>query len=202
MIISYIINSAALDPWVAGSNPHRSAAYRQRADLLRHRVLPAAIKQGFDEIIVAGCFEEGEGYTYLPVAPRYRDRRDALLQREAGARLATGDILVFGHDDHAIGNGFSSRLVEKADDPAWDLIIPRRIHGITGVEMNNGKAENYCGGHVLVLRRWLWAAVPWTKLNTEYWDTSQTREWRAVGGKIVWDDDLVHIDVEAGQNEH
>lgn len=209
MRISYIINSAASDPWVHGQNPHRIAGYKQRAALLRDRVLPAAIKQGFDEIIVAGCFEAGDGYRYLPVPPRYRDRRDALVQREAGARHSTGDILVFGHDDHALEDSFGNRLrmwIALVLNPPWDLLIPKRIHGITGAELNNGfnkkhPERSYMGGHCLVMKRWLWAAVPWTLLDTEFWDTSLTREWKAAGGKLVYADDLIHVDVEATADE-
>lgn len=205
MRISYVINTAALDPWVHGQNPHRSAAYRQRAALLRDKVLPAALNQGFDEIIVAGVYEPGDGYRFLPVAPRYRDRRDALVQREAGARHSTGDIIVFGHDDHALEAEFLSELRLRLDRPQdfepWDLLIPRRLHGITGAELNNGKQDGYMGGHVLVMKRWLWAEVPWTKLDTVYWDTSMTREWKAAGAKLVYADDLTHIDIEAGPGD-
>lgn len=224
MRISYIINTAASDPWVHGGNPHRQAAYRSRQALLRDKVLPAALEQGFDEIIVAGVYESGSNYRYLPVVPRYRDRRDALVQREQGARHATGDILVFGHDDHMLGEGFCQTLrtnysigldtgvtdldnmpVYKAP-PAWDLLIPRRLHAITGATLNNGFEDSpnkasYMGGHVLVMKRWLWAEVPWTACDTEYWDTSMTRLWTEAGGKLVFADDLIHLDVEAAENE-
>lgn len=205
MRISYIINTAASDPRVnTVGNPYRSAGYQRRYDLLKEKVLPAALTQGFDEILVSGCFEEGNGYTYVTVPPRYRDRRDALWQREIGARYATGDILVFGHDDHMLAPDFYDSLLNwclHAKLPPWDLLIPRRIHGITGAELNNGKDEDYMGAHVLVMKRWLWAEVPWTLLNTIFWDTSMTREWRAAGGKLVWADDLIHIDVEATEEE-
>ena len=207
MKISYIINTAASDPWVHDRrNMHRSAGYASRHDLLTQRVLPAAVKQGFDEIIVAGCFEKGDGYQYVPVPPRYRDRRDALVQREMGAKYATGDILVFGHDDHALATDFHHTLKWRLEDAAsWDLLIPRRIHGVTGTTLNNGLEQpprvSYMGGHVLVMKRWLWARVPWTSIDSEWWDASLTRIWKEAGGKLVWADDLVHVDVEAAANE-
>lgn len=208
MKISYIINTAACDPWVHGSNPHRSAGYRSRLDLMRNRILPIALEQGFDEIIVAGAYEDGPGYRYLPVAPHYRDRRDALVQRERGARLATGDVLVFGHDDHCLGADFSCWLREYCGAGAapWDLLVPQRRHGITGAILNNGFEDgplksSYMGGHVLVMKRWLWAQVPWTSVDSEYWDTSLTRLWKEAGAKIVFADDLIHLDVEAAADE-
>ena len=57
------------------------------------------------------------------------------------------------------------------------------------------------GGHCLVMKRWLWAEVPWTLLDTEYWDVPMTREWKKVGGKLLWVDDLVHYDLEATEDE-
>lgn len=201
MRISYIINSAASDPWIQdGRNPWRQAGYGSRYRLLKEKVLPAAMQQGFDEIIVAGCFEEGEGYRYVPVAPRFRDRRDALWQREIGARYATGNVLIFGHDDHALHGDWWDFLKWPEWD-SWDLLIPKRIHGITGTELTNGKDKGYMGGHVLVMKRWLWAEVPWTACDTIFWDVSMTRLWKEAGGKLVYADDLVHADVEATENE-
>jgi hypothetical protein len=206
MRISYIINSAASDPLVNTiGNPWRKVGYRRRYSLLKEQVLPAATAQGFDEVIVAGCFEAGAGYQYVPMEPRFRDRRDALWQREIGARYATGDVLVFGHDDHSLAPDFEKALWDRCmttdDFAAWDLLIPKRIHGITGAELNNGKDSGYMGGHVLVMKRWLWAQVPWTLVDTSFWDTTLTREWKAAGGKLVYADDLVHVDVEATEDE-
>lgn len=199
MHISYVINSAAGDPWAAaGRNEYRSTGYRRRYELLKEEVLPAALKEGFDEIIVAGVFERGNSYHYVPVPPRCRDRRDALWQREVGARHSTGDVIVFGHDDHKVGAGFHSKLLEQAN---WDLLIPQRLHGITGEVLNNGRQDGYMGGHVLVMRRWLWAAVPWTSVDSEFWDKSLTRLWQEAGGKLVYTDALSHIDIEATATE-
>lgn len=206
MRISCVINTAASDPWVHGRNPHRVAGYSSRYDLLTKRVLPAAVEQDFDEVIVVGTFEEGEGYRYLELPPRHRDRRDALAQREHGARHATGDLLVFSHDDHALAPDFVYTLRTKHAGGEWDLLVPRRVHGITGATLNNGfedapLKQSYMGGHALVMRRWLWAAVPWTSCDTEYWDTSMTRLWQEAGGRLAFAQDLVHIDVEAEEWE-
>lgn len=212
--VTYVLNTASKDPWVHGKNPHRQADYRSRYDLVKQYILPAILEQEFDEVIVAGCFEEGEGYCYIPVAPRCRDRRDALWQREIGARHATGDILVFGHDDHAPGKMFHGNLrmhmlgrnAARPDAPEWDLIVPRRIHGVTQAVLNNGFEDgpgktSYTGGHIMVLKRWLWATVPWTSVNSEFWDCTQSRLWEEAGGKIHFATDLTHIDMEVAAGE-
>lgn len=200
--IAYVINSAAGDPRASfGGNPHRRAKYLDRKRILAEEVLPRALEEGLDEIIVAGSWVEGAGYRYVPVAPRRRDRSDGLLQREIGARYATSEILVFGHDDHALGADFGARLRELADDPTWSLLVPQRRHALDGTALENGRKAGYMGGHVLVMRRWLWAQVPWTSVDTEYWDVPMSARWRAKGAEIRFEDSLVHLDMEAASGE-
>lgn len=198
---SLIINTCALDPYVWNTgNPFRGASYRYRAKLLEEKILPSA--RGMDEVIVVGQYKPGEGYTYLEMAPHWRDRRDALWQRDLGARHSTGGILIFAHDDHALGEGFAHTLADMlAADPSWDILVPKRVHGLTGATLENGESAGYMGGHVCVFRRWIWAEVPFTRVSTEYWDVPLTRLWRDAGAKIVWTDKLTHIDVEARHEE-
>lgn len=199
--ISLIINTACMDPEVAqGQNLYRVSTYGQRCETLRQS-LSSLTSAGFDEIIVCGVFEEGEGYQYVRMAPRCRDRRDALHQRDLGAAYATGDILVFCHDDHIPGPGFVEELRAMSKDPGWALLVPKRLHGITGEELENGRSADYMGGHCLVMQRWLWAEVPWTSVDTEWWDVSMTRLWREAGGVIIHTDKLTHIDLEATECE-
>ena len=211
MKISLIINSAACDPLVnASGNRYRATGYSERYRILKEKVLPAALSQDFDEVFVCGSFEAGKGYEYIPLDPRYRDRRDALWQREMGARYATGDVLVFSHDDHALDSNFNNELylhwcgVDESKAPLaqpWDLLIPRRTHGITGATLENGKTAGYMGGHALVMKRWLWARVGWLSVDTEWWDVSLSRLWREAGGKLVHCEDLIHVDMEATEAE-
>jgi len=220
---SLIINTACMDPLVRPNvNPYRSETYATRKDLILETV--SKLKGQYDEIIIAGTFEPGDGYTYIEVYPHYRDRRDALYQREYGARHSSGDVLVFCHDDHTPAEdfalqlrrhyleGYACNLTDDAPNPdckcgkwhrppEWDLIIPKRIHGLTGEELNNGKADDYMGGHCLVMRRSLWAEVSWLSVDTEFWDVSMTRLWREAGGILLWSDHLVHIDLEATEHE-
>jgi hypothetical protein len=199
--LSLVINTASKDPALQGTNAFRQSAYSARYGLMREHILPTMVDAGFDEVIVCGIFEAGLGYRYVPMAPKRRDRRDALHQRDLGAAYATGDILVFCHDDHAPAYDFAAKLGALADDPSWDLLVPRRLHGITDAEMNNGRDGNYMGGHCLAMRRWLWAEVPWTSVDSEWWDVPMTRLWREAGAKIVWNDSLIHYDLEATADE-
>lgn len=198
MRISLIYNTACMDKVVRERNNHyRQASYAEREELLSKALRGVT---GFDEVIVAGTFKEGDGYRYVPVTPYVRDRRDALWQREWGARYSTGDILVFSHDDHELGEGFAETLREMLDEP-WDLLVPQRRHSKTQEKLENGEAAGYMGGHALVMRRWLWAEVPWVSVDTEWWDVTMTRLWEEAGGRIVWTDRLVHYDIEAMENE-
>lgn len=212
MKISLIINSCSGDP-AAGQPIYGWRSYRQRMELLHDEILPAAMREGWDEILVAGQFVEGKGYRYLPMPPVFRDRRDALWQREHGARFATGDLLAFSHDDHAfeIGTrlalldftlGVDSGVTDLDGKPVykkpvdWDLLVPKRVDR-HGTLLNNGRDDNYMGGHALVMKRALWAKVPWTTCDTEWWDTSMTRVWREEGAKIVWTDEIIHVDMDS-----
>lgn len=196
--VSIIFNTCCMDTRARFKrNDFRSALYVERAALLKETLKGLS---GFDEVIVAGNFEEGEGYRYVEVPPYFHDRRDALRQREAGARFAKGDLLVFSHDDHAPGENFAYQLRDIANEE-WDILVPRRVHFQTKAELNNGKVDGYMGGHLLAMKRWIWAKVPWTSLNTEWWDVSMTRLWREAGAKIVWNDGLIHYDMEASSDE-
>jgi hypothetical protein len=197
--VSLIINTACGDPRIAGErNPWREYTYGDRVEMV-HRIVKECTD--FDEIIVAGVFEpSAEGlYTYVSITQQYGDRRDALLQREIGARHATGDVLVFTHDDHLPQAPWNLHVLEE---DGWDILVPKRIHGITGEELNNGKAEGYMGGHTLCMKREAWAAVPWlTAIPPRTWDIPMTRIWRDAGLEIVWTDELISVDLEARENE-
>ena len=198
MKTSLIINTAAGDPRIAGeSNPWRRHTYGDRVSMVHKIVKECA---DFDEIIVAGVFEpSAEGlYTSVNIPQQYGDRRDALLQREIGARHATGDILVFTHDDHL--PVFGKKRKWKTED--WDILVPKRVHGVTGEELTNGKAEGYMGGHTLCMKREAWAAVPWvTAIPPRSWDIPMTRIWLEAGLKIVWTDELTSVDLEVHEDE-
>ncbi len=214
MKISLILNTSCMDP-LAGifKSQWRKKPYAARIEILRETIALAQ-DDGWDEIIVAGQYEDGPNYKYIEVEPVFRNRSDGLIQREMGARYATGDVLVFCHDDHRPGNdhdNFVKTIRARFKDPNydydWDLLIPKRIHNITGETLENGnheqnpKRESYMGAHCLVMKRWLWAEVPWTSVATTFWDHSMTRLWKEAGAKLVYADDLIHYDMEAEEDE-
>ena len=211
MKISLILNTSCMDP-LAGTirSQWRRKPYAARIELLK-KTIALAHRVDWDEIIIAGNFESGNKYKYVEVQPVFRNRADALVQRELGARYSTGDVLVFCHDDHRPDEEFFQILNDWCEDDfgnfgAWDLLIPKRIHHATDEELENGNhehddRESYMGAHCLVMKRWLWAEVPWTSTGTEYWDHSMTRLWKQAGAKMIYADDLVHYDMEAEEDE-
>jgi hypothetical protein len=170
--------------------------------LLSQEILPRTAD--FDEVILAGTIPPAllgdfPSIRYVPVPPRRRDRWDALVQREAGARLATGDILVFCHDDHAPGPNLAAFLRDLP--PHVDILVPQRLHLRTGAVLNNGRVDGYMGGHCYAMRRWIWAACPLTSAPDEYWDTYFTPLWQKAGANIVWSEEVTHYDCEALDTE-
>ena len=217
--VSLIINTACMAPHAAETkNPFRESAYSERAQLIKKIIHRGA---DFNETLVAGSYKFGTGYTYVNIQPVHADRRDALYQREMGARLSTGDILCFTHDDHL--PQFSATDV-LAHDSDWDILIPRRVHGKTGARLPNGKIaieywdhtcdpprkdgetinwkQSYMGGHTLLMRRDVWVAIPWLTVETaRCWDLVMTDIWLDEGFNIVYTDELISVDLEAEEGE-
>lgn len=205
MTHSLIINTASGDPEAASrQNPYRQARYAEREASLRE-ILSRAGSYGFDEIIVAGLWPSGlasdfRDITWVQVAPQRHNRWDGLLQRETGARFATGSTLTFCHDDHLPCDGYGKKL-EGLSGEAWDLLVPERFHATTGKKLNNGQQDGYMGGHCYTMRRWLWAALPLTSAPDEWWDIWLTPRWLELGAKMVYSDVLQHHDLEATAEE-
>jgi hypothetical protein len=201
--VSLIINTACADPQVsARRNPFRAATYAERASLLENDILPRA--KNFNEVIVSGAFpstlpDRFPAARFVHAAAQRYDRWDALHQREVGARFASGDILVFCHDDHASGEALADYL--RRLDGGVDIVVPKRIHLKTGATLNNGRVDNYMGGHCYAMRRWIWASCPLTSAPDEFWDTYLTPIWKKAGANIIWTDDASHYDCEAATNE-
>jgi hypothetical protein len=197
--ISLIINTACADSVVGKkASPAHNALYEARQEILRKETIPRA--KDFDEVIVAGVFpdefrKEFPRVRFVPVPPQKRDRWDALLQRDVGARFATGDVLVFCHDDHAPGETLPDLCRNLY--PEVDILVPKRIHLATGEEINNGREQGYMGGHCYAMRRWIWAEVPLTSAPDEYWDIYLTPVWQKAGARIVWTNRACHYDCES-----
>ena len=200
MKVSLIINTACGDP-MAQDVPTRAALYKDRYEYLKRIV--NEFGPVCDEVIVAGKIPDGrlDGvHKYVELVGGYGDRRDALLQREMGARASTGDALIFTHDDHLPRWTRADFEREYAD--AWDILVPERRHGITEELLNNGREDGYMGGHTLVMRRDLWIRVPWVTVVPERcWDLPMTRVWQREGATIAYSDILQSVDLEAKVDE-
>ena len=197
---SLIINTACMAPHAQQThNPFRSTSYAERAESLAALIDNGVVDA--TEVIVAGNYKPDSNdpstYIYADVPPVYMDRRDALVQREMGARLSTGELLIFTHDDHM--PDFNVTEIPEGD---WDILVPKRIHRETGEELSNGQNEDYMGGHTLIMKRDAWVRVPWLAVLPERcWDLFMTRIWREAGLKIEWTDAIQCLDLEAKAGE-
>ncbi|KKK90904.1 hypothetical protein LCGC14_2718310 [marine sediment metagenome] len=212
MRTTLIITTATGDPLVA--NEQRGGAgtgqlHAKRVEFLNDEILPAGQKCGFDELIVSGrphkSLRSDLGVVYHHVSPIRRDRSEALNIREQATRLSTGDILVYSSDDHKLSENFLSDMPEGD----WDVLTPKRLNGSSGNEMNSGAPEskwfNYDGyspAHCNVLKRRVWAKVPWTSIQRiEAWDIPISTKWKEAGFRLEWTDKIWAIDLEAREGE-
>jgi hypothetical protein len=182
---------------------------RSRIKLLEERILPQALTLGLDEIFVAGRPDESleevfPEVTFLHIDPLTRSREEALHIREVATRYSTADTLIYTADDHVLGGQF----VELLPTWDWDVLTPQRLHGVTDEELNNGRPDGpwdnwngYSPAHCQVLKRQVWAQVPWTSLHLTPWDVSITRLWRECKFKIVWTDEIHCVDLEIEEEQ-
>ena len=212
MRTTLIISTATGDPLVA--NEQRGGAgtgqlHAKRVEFLNDEIIPAANSQGFEEIFVAGRpsadLRSDVGVVYLHISPIRRDRSEALNIREQATRLSTGEILVYSSDDHKLSENFLRDMPLEE----WDVLTPKRLNGVSGNEMNSGDPEskwfNYDGyspAHCNVLKRHVWAKVPWTSIQRiEAWDIPISTKWREAGFRLEWTDKIWAIDLEAREGE-
>ena len=206
MKLSICINTCALASHaqeVTGS--HTSTPHAMRAWALRNFILPALIDSPHvDEVIVAGEWEEGEGYTYVSSPSVFRSCVDALAQRQAAFEASHGDVVGFVHDDHMLHTEtlWSMKNVWRFQ-PA-DVLVPYRFartsRGI--VQLNNGMQEPplYVGGHAAFYSRDILLAAPWGDVpKVHVWDTAHTKMLNAANARIR--EVGVVYDVEAGVYE-
>ena len=176
-------------------------ASERRKDLVRDRVLPSVLAQGFDETLVVGDWMMSEvrpepGFAtvrYACVEPLRHDTVDALVKRDVGTIMTHADVLVFLCDDHALGPNFLATLREVIDEE-WDVVVPNRfcIRSDKDVEreriaLNNGERDGYCGGHAGVFRRELVESRPWSAhSHSKYWDARISYSQRLAGARFIW----------------
>jgi len=207
---SYILTTCCGDLNVAeqhGGGGIYAKTMSERAQLIHDEILPAALKQDppFDEMLVVGRFPQAlvEAYPdvmWLFLPPERLDRIEAFRERECAARWSRGDILVLSADDHKLADDFTAQLRAIREEP-WDLITPKRVHALTGQTLNNGLADGYSPWHCQVLRRSLWAQLPFTAYDTLWVDILLPERYKRLGAQMVWSDDLIVYDVEAQEGE-
>lgn len=202
--ISLIVNTCCLGPRaheVTGScspTPHQVRSFALGCFMLPFYCADTNI----DEVIVVGEFVEGPGYKYIHSPSTHFSCIDALAQRQAGFEAASGDVLVFTHDDHFLDYTFGARLRAMLPWPEGvEIVLPqRRRRTFSGHNiLNSGRDEGYLGGHVVIMTRQACETVPWRDVDAVHeWDRAMTNLCvrRSVGAR--WTDDLWAWDVEIG----
>ena len=216
MSISLVINTCANGPKAAETLSSGKQPHAQRAFVLRNFILPAALADPtFDEVIVAGEWEPGNGYIYIEVPSVHFSCVDALAQRQAGFERSTGDFIMFQHDDHIFDpelaiidwRGEASREVDIAlSSPEWDVLVPSRytrLRDVNGERLFNGEAGpdmlGYVSGHCAIYRREVLEKCPWGDVPKQHtWDLAHTAQIRAAGFTIEWSEALRCYDIEGG----
>ncbi len=178
--------------------------YKIRAYALRCFLLPMAIAN-FDEVIVAGEWEEGEGYTYVHAPSKFFGAEDALHQRQAGFEASTGDVIVHCHDDHYIEGNTHGR--------PFDVLSPARytrLRRVAGERINGGEpavamdgvvaaSGGYILGHGAIYRRAVLETAPWKNVPAIFtWDIQHTAQIKSLGLSIEWVSTIKAWDVEYG----
>lgn len=175
-----------------------------RTDLLRSRIIPSAVAQQFDELVVVGTHEEGEGYRYLHVPSMTGTTVDALIKRDTGALNCESKIIVYLCDDHVfIGEAFAKTVRQVDSLFQWDVIVPSRFaeHPEVGrIRINNGEREGYCGGHSGVYRRGVIQHRPWSAMpHDRLWDLHASRIQQDAGFRFLSVTGLAVEDIEGGR---
>ncbi len=195
MSISVCINTAALAPHAKHVMSSGGVPYSWRAYALKNFILARYCSDPkIDEVIVAGVWEEGEGYTYVPVPPKHFNWSDCIAQRQAGFEASKGSVLVFQHDDHFIAG------VPK--DFSSDVLSPARYtraRVFAGERLNAGEAEGYIDGHCAIYKREVIESCRWADVPAQFtMDMAHTNQIRAAGFNIVHTDTVRCWDCEHG----
>ena len=175
----------------------------RRWSLVADLILPAVLAQSFDEVVVGGDGESGDGYRHRQVPDVTGTTIDALMKRDTAAAATDSDVLVYLCDDHRPHPLFLMTLQSKyLHDETWDALAPQRFCMRDGQRcyLNMGQGEKYIGGHGVVVRRNLIREIPWmTAPHSKWWDKMQSYRWASHGAAIRYaDNDLLIEDVEKG----
>lgn len=216
MSISLVINTCAGGPKAAETLSSGRQSHMQRSFALRNFILPAALADPtFDEVIVVGEWEPGNGYIYIEVPSVRFSCVDALWQRQAGFERSTGDWIVFQHDDHVLEINPATQLDFRLSTcKDTDILVPARytrLRDVNGERLFNGEPSQsvkgepyvtkpgYASGHCAIYRHEVLEKCPWGDVPQVYtWDVEHTKQIRDAGFKIEWSSALRCYDIEAG----
>ena len=204
-MISLVVNPAALAPHADGKLSSGKMPYSWRTYALRNFLLPSYTgDRFFDEVIVAGVWEDGPGYTYIPVPQEHHSWRDCIAQRQAGFEASHGDIVIHQHDDHWVRHIDGLNLAQwiGTAPSQFDVLTPQRctrLRNSAGERLNHGEHHYYIGGHCAVYRREVLERCPWKSVPRVFtMDVEHSRHIREAGFTIGWTDALKVWDVEYG----
>lgn len=220
-MISLIINTNCLGESAQGLSSGKQP-YANRAYLLRNFIIPQAVANPvITEVIVAGEFEEGNDYEYVPYKGIYNNCADALLQRQVGFEASNGDtsigdIVIFQHDDHLLDfDAITLSLMLDVVSPARYT----RLRNSAGERLNGGEPRpcpdpkncrehlgippcgsiGYISGHCAIYRRKVIEVCPWSNVSPTFaWDGSHTKQIREAGFLIDWSTENKCWDIEYG----
>ena len=198
MTISLVVNTACLGLRAGAVLSSGKRPHNLREFLLKCFILPEAMANpAISEIIVAGEFEPGDGYIYVPARSVYFNCRDALHQRQRGFEVSTGDVILFQHDDHLVQGVFPPMEAFNS----VQVIVPQRrtrMRVPTGERLNTGEGE-YISGHAAFYTREAVAKCPWGQVPKVYqWDRAHTLQLRKAGYLAAIAEQVVAWDIEWG----
>lgn len=159
-----VINTCAMKP---GAPPQ----YAQRVDWVRKSV-DTLRDLGFQQVIVAGDFEPGKNYTYVPVGQQYHNCRDVLKQRQAGYDS------VVGYPEHIWFQMDDMQLISASFETIHgvDVVSPVRVSSKTGEELNSGwngigykdPVGPYIHTHAMLMSQKALLEAPWSLVSPIY----------------------------------
>ena len=175
----------------------------KRWALVRDQILPQCVREGFDEIVVAGDGEPGLGYQFIDIPAITGTTIDALVKRDAATVATESEYIAFFSDDHRPVPGFATDLREYVQEHRVEVLIPHRVtwratsDGFTRIDLNSGASDGYCGGHAGVfhreaIRRYPWACGPHDLL----WDLTHSRHLQQLGVQFSYAPHIMVEDIE------
>lgn len=174
-----------------------------RWGLVRDQILPQVLREGFNEVVVAGDGESGEGYRHLYIPTITGTTIDALVKRDAAAVATESEYVCYFTDDHRPVPGFVTDLREYVIEHTVEVLIPRRVtwrpssDGQVCIDLNSGASEGYCGGHAGVFHREILRLYPWASAPHDLlWDLTHSRRLKELGVSFRYAPHIMVEDIE------